>query len=61
MPSRPQICRNGFEHEAVTSDVWNSTHELAGRTKSDSSHDDVISMSWVMIMSTWGLTSLITR
>ena len=40
--------------------VWNSTHEFAGSTKSESSHDEVISMSWVMIMSMCGFTSLIT-
>src|SRR3990172_8394588 len=56
MPDLPQICRKGLEHEAVTSSSWNSGHEFAGRMKSEYSHDAVISMSCVTIMSTFGLT-----
>src|SRR3989337_2449900 len=60
MPVLPQIWRKGFEQEAVTSSAWNSGQELAGRMKSEYSQDAVISISWVTIMSTLGLTLKMT-
>src|SRR5580765_6294503 len=54
-----QICRNGFEHDAVISRSSNSTHELAGKPKSEYSTDAVICVSIVQINSTFGLALLI--
>src|SRR3990172_6847608 len=49
-----QIWRDGFGHEAVISGCSNSSHEFAGRMKSEYSQVSVISMSCVMIMSIRG-------
>ena len=54
-----QICRNGFEQLAVISKSSNSTHEFAGRPKSEYSTLAVICVSIVTINSTFGLTFLI--
>ena len=59
MPPLPQIWRKGFEQDAVTSNCWNSIQELAGSKMSEYSPVAVISMSWLTIMSTFGLTFLI--
>ena len=35
LSSPPQICKNGFWHDAVTSRSSNSIHEFAGSPKSE--------------------------
>jgi len=55
-----QICRKGFEQLAVISRPSNSSQELAGSARSAYSIEAVIWMSIETIISTMGLTFLMT-